>query len=479
LPTVPQLPEVPLKDLDVKNAWPPGWDVPGPHASRGKDLIYYRHAVGVIAFDRKTNKEMWRLETTRHPFPSRVLEAGVNRAFIQIGSDVPSTLRIALAGGDRNYLMRALEPHTPKQRAAAAALLHRYGDGYLRPQMRKLAERLRAVKDDPAAATAATTVEKLLADWPQTRDRRRLFDGCVAALLNADEGNPLKDFAWPEAPQVFVWCLVQELIYGIPPDAYSGQGFNYSYDGWRERPVSLLDATRMKFADHCRKVVAEGPDATKPFAASVLVSTAVGWATLTDAERKKLFLAPEPSVWRWAAQALARNGRRKELIEWASERAASDHLHVIWVLAHDMPKEWPAAELKFWLAHARKNPADVAWVLRVYGRPVPIDFREPILAYLQGEIKKPTVKQTGTQPAYNLNAALHVLDSWRNADDTPLLLEYLKHPAHNTATRGDGARQTELRVYGLRSHVRALLEQRGAKIPPDVVYEQEIGPAKE
>jgi hypothetical protein len=184
-------------------------------------------------------------------------------------------------------------------------------------------------------------------------------------------------------------------------------------------------------------------------------------------------------VWRWAALALAKNDRRKALMEWAGERPADDHLDVIWVLRHDPPKVWPDAELKFWLAVARRQPGSVFYTLGLLGRPVPTDFREPILAYLKREIEKPTVKNTGTQPAYDLMATLRVLDAWKNPDDTPLLLEYLKHPAHHGALRINGDQRTEIRVYHMRGHLRNMLEARGAKVPPDVVYEEVIGPAKE
>ncbi len=477
LPRVTPLPEVPVKDLNIKEPWPPGWNVPGAHASQGKTLTYYRHARGVVALDRRTKKEVWRLETARHPYPSLVLEVGENQALIQIGSDIPATLRAAL-DGNPNALMRGLEPHTLKQRAAAFVLLHHYGDDYLRPEVRKLADQLRKDKDD-RAALAAKAIEKRLADWPKARDRARLLPGSVAALLMTDEGNPLKDFAWPEARRVLTWALLQELIYGSPHDGYGRQGANYAYDGWKERPVPLPDATKAKLADHCRKVVAEGPDAEKPFAASVLVSSAVGWARLTDAERKTLFLSDHPSVWRWAALALAKNDRRKELMEWSGERPVNDDLDVLWVLAHDPPQRLPNAELKFWLAVARRKPGSVAYTLWLLGRPAPTEFREPILAYLKREMEKPTVQNAGTQPAYDLMAALRVLDAWKNPADTPLLLAYLKHPAHSDVLRLSGDQRTEIRVYGMRGHIRNMLEARGAKAPPDVVYEEIIGPAKE
>ena len=475
LPGVPQLPDVPLKDLLIENPWP--LEGLSPVASRGESLIYFRDAQGVIALHRESGKEAWRLETSRFPYPSRVLEAGADRALIQIGSDVPVTIHAALVGGGKGLpRMKGLEPHAPKQRAAAAVLLHHYGDGYLRPEVQKLAEQLREQQDDPNAAEGADALERLLGDWPKTRDR----NGCVAALVGADEGNPLKDFAPAGAHRVLAWALLQELVYGRSIDGYGRLGTNYAYHGgWEERPVSLPGATKAMLADHCRRVIAEGPDAEKPFAASVLVSAAVGWAGLTDSERKDLFLSQHPSVWRWTAMALARNGRRKELIEWAGERPADEHLDVIWVLRHDAPEEWPEEELKFWLAVARRDPGGVASALRPGAGPIPTDFREPILAYLRGEIANPTVRDGGTQPAGHLFAAVYVLDGWKDPDDTPLLLEYLKHPANHRVLRiSSGGRETRLRDYNLRSHVRAMLEKRGATIPPGVVYEEEVGPGK-
>ncbi len=459
VPRVTLLPDIPVEDWGIKNPWRDG-KAGGATASQGKSLIYYRHPVGVVALDVQTKKEAWRLSTTRFPYSSLVLEAGENLAFIQIGSDVPATIHTALVGGDSNRLkMRGLEPHTLTQRVAAAVLLHHYGDGYLRTEVRKLVGLLREEKDEPAAKA----VEKLLANWPKKRDSRRLLDGCVAALLNAGEGNPLKDFAWPGASRVLSWCLLQELIYVSPTDGYSRQGYNYAYhNGWDEQPVSLADTTKRELAHLCRKVVGEGPDAEKPFAASVLVSTAVGWAKLTDAERKGLFLSSDPSAWRWAALALAKNGRREQLMEWTRERPAGDHLDVIWILKRDKPKGWSEAEVAFWLACTRSNPGGVAYVLRSCDGPTPMALREPIRSYLEREIAGPNIKDDGTHQVGYLFAAVYLLDSWMNADDTPLLLKYLKHPVPN-----------------LRAHVRSLLEKRGVKVPPDVVPGKEGGPGKE
>jgi hypothetical protein len=355
--------------------------------------------------------------------------------------------------------MPGLEPHTLSHRIAAAVLLHHYGEGYLRPEVKKLAQQLRAERSSPTAVAASKAVEKLLANWPEARDHQRLLEGCLAALLGADEGNPLKDFAGMGAHRVLVWCLFQELLYGSPRDGYSRQGSNYAYKAG-EQPLSVPDDTKAKLFDLCRKVAFEGPDEEKPFAASVLVSTGIGWSKLTDPERKKLFLSSDESAWRWAALALSEHGSREDLMEWVRERPPNDHLDVVWLLKRDR-KGWREEELRFWVDCAWHEAGGVAEVLQISNEvPAPVEFREPIRAYLKREIENPTVVDAGTQPAYRLSAAVTVLDAWKQADDTPLLLEYLKHPVHFPGS-----------TYTLRAIVRGLLERRGAEIPPSVVYE--------
>ena len=473
LPPPTLLPKESVADLVVANPWPVGRMTFGMAASGGKTLIYCRYSKGVIAIDRQTRKEAWRLETTRNPYSSVVMEVGENLTLLQIGSSTPVTIHSGLIGGGESRIsVGGLYPHTRKQQAAAAALLHCNGEGYLRPEVRKLADTFRADSGDPAAQATANALDKLLTTWPATRDRSRLLDGCVAALLKAHAGDPLRGVAGPDAHRVMLWCLLQELIYGRPKDGYLQQGNNYAYSGWEEIPVALTEAVKLKLVDHCRRIVAAGPAEEQPFAASILVTTAVGWAVLTDAERKALVLSPERSVWRWGAFALAKNGRRAELMAWLGERPAADRLDGIYLLKHDQPKEWVPAELTFWLACARHDPGFVAYALPSRDGPAPLAFRAPVRAYLEGELAKPTVLTYSTHAAYNLFAATWLLDSWKDAADTPLLLEYLKHPLLETSTRRDGTVGTILRRYTLRQQVRHLLERRGVTVPPGVVYEE-------
>jgi len=375
------LPDEPVAGLAVADPWPVGVKALEMLASGGKNLIYCRYSKGVIAIDRTTKKEAWRRETTRNPHLSTVSEIGENVTLLQIGADVPTTVHSALIGGGTSHLaVGGLYPHTLKQQAAAAALLHCYGDGYLRPEVRKLADQFRADARDPAAQATATALDKLLATWPATRDRRRLLDGTVAALLKADTGDPLRGVAGPDAHRVMLWCLLQEFIYGSPKDGYGTIGYNYAYSSWEERPVALPDAMKVKLVEHCRQVIAAGSAEEKPYAAGVLVSTAVGWAALTDADRKALVLSAETAVWRWGAFTLAKNGRRAELMAWLGERPPADRLDGIYLLKYQQPKEWVPAELAFWLDCARHDAGFVANALSPRDGPVQKAFRAPVRA---------------------------------------------------------------------------------------------------
>ena len=334
-------------------------------------------------------------------------------------------------------------------------MLHSYGDGYLRKQLREYLGQLRQADQGPEAKAAAKAIGNLLATWPRKRDRQRLLDSCVTALLQGEGKGPPRAFGSPASQRVLTWCLLQELIYGGTPDGYDRPGVNYAYHSWDEYPVFLGGGAAAKLADHCRQVVAKGPEAERPFAASVLLSRGVGWSRLTDAERKELFLSPQPSVWRWAAMSLLKNGWREELIRWAPGRPTADHLDIIFILSHKPPKGWPKAELDFWLTCARRVPGSVACVLNGQDeREIPLAFRIPIRAYLEKEIANPTVEDVGKQEAGDLFAAVFVLDRWKNPDDTPLLLKYLKHPC--------------LRLHG---YVKSMLEKRGVQPPPGIVYE--------
>lgn len=471
-PDVPHLPTASAEGLVIENPWPRRIGLSAPTLSLGKSLMYYQQAEGVIALDRRTKKEVWRLSTSRFPDGSTVREAD-GLVFVQIGSNVPRTIRAVLLGG-RDALPK-LGRVTPHRLVAGAILLHHFGDGYLRPELRKHLERLRKVEEEPDPQAAANAIEKLLASWPKKRDDRRLLDGCVAALLRPDERVPLPEFAWRGTQRTVAWCLLQELIYGYPPDGYDRPGLNYAYRYWKENPLSLSDEAKAKLVALSRRVLAEGPEAERPFAASVLVSNAVGWDRITDAERKELLLSAQPSVWRWAAMSLVKNGRREQLIAWAVERPVGDHLDIVWILTHEKPKEWSAAELRFWLACARRAPGSIAYVLKAStDDPAPKVFRGQVRSYLEKEIAEPIFKDGNRQGGSELFAAVFLLDRWKNKNDTPLLLKYLHHPYRVESLRLPGFDSPSIRDYRLRGYVKGMLENRGIKVPEGIVYQEEI-----
>jgi hypothetical protein len=113
-------------------------------------------------------------------------------------------------------------------------------------------------------------------------------------------------------------------------------------------------------------------------------------------------------------------------------------------------------------------------VLRSSRGPTPTVLREPIREFLKDEIAEPTVEQGQTEPALGLAAALDVLNSWKDPADTPLLLEYLKHPAHTTAPTRVNGRPAEFVKYEIRARVRDMLKGRGVNLPPGIVYQEEV-----
>jgi hypothetical protein len=72
---------------------------------------------------------------------------------------------------------------------------------------------------------------------------------------------------------------------------------------------------------------------------------------------------------------------------------------------------------------------------------------------------------------------LDLLDRWNHPDDASLLLKYLTHPFQDRSHRPRGDGQYDVvAVYRVRQRVKSLLEKRGVKVPPDIVYEEVIGP---
>lgn len=398
----------------------------------GKRLVYYRHGTGVIAVDRATSREAWRVPTWRSPYPSRVLEVD-DLVLIQMGSDCPQTILRALGQGAQPLPRSG--PDAPRRLVAATALLRAYGDGYPRAELRQWITRVQRGRRSRGMRQALLAIQGELEDWPARRDRQRLIDHTVDALLAAPESRRgSASRASHAVERALAWTLLQELIYGKPPDGTRRPGTNYAFDTWDENALSLSEARRLALLRECRRVLAEGGADEKGLAAGVLLSDAVGWSAVRDPELAALFQSPDEFVWRWAGMSLARHGRRDELVELAKHRPPEEHLSVIYMLANAPSPCQSAAEKEFWLACARRTPASIAYLLNLV-RPaeIPREYREPIREYLVTALRKAmtsakTPPNETTQREYDLNAALRVLDRWQDPEDTPLLESYVTYP---------------------------------------------------
>lgn len=394
----------------------------------GDRAVYYRHGTGVIAVDRATGLETWRVPTWRYPYPSRVLEAD-DVVLIQVGSNCPQAILGAFAEGA--HPLPRLGPNMPKRLVAATALLRSYGDGYPRAALRKWIARARSRKADEELRHAVTAIERLLESWPAKRDRQRLVDFSVDSLF-VPPGT--RSPASPAVDRALTWTLIQELIYGRSPDGYGRPGMNYAFDTWDENPVPLTEGRKRALVAECRRVVAGGRAEEMGLAAGVLLSDAVGWSSVSESELAGLFLSPHESVWRWAGMSLAKHGRRDELVELARHRPEKEHLSVIYMLANALPAMQSEVERRFWLDCVKRTPASIAYVLALT-RPaeIPREYREPIRAYLVAALREAstspkTPPNESTQREYDVNAALRVLDRWHDPEDTSVIASYLTHP---------------------------------------------------
>ena len=452
-----------LESFTVDSKWHTAGREPWAYISAGKATVYIRSGTGVVVIDRKAGHETWRLPTTRYPYPSEILEADNGVVLVRIGSNNTRTLH-AVLGGDRDYSLPKLGPLTARQLATAATLLHAYGDGYLRTRLRTLADGLRPLADADARA-AVTTVDKLLATWPAKRENRRLPDACVSLLIRSQDVAPATD-------RVLSWCQLQELIYGQVPDAYDRPGTNYAYHEWKELELELSDDARAKLRELCRQTVANGPEAERPFAASALVASAVGWESLSNAERKALVLSPQSSVWRWAAMAMLKNGHRQQLLEWADARPTEDQSHLVCLLCTDVPAKRPELEIDYFLRALRRDPGEVALVIQLFNvEPIPAAAREPLRAFLKLEIAEPKYFDDSSRDSRNCFAALGLLDRLKNPDDDALIAKYLAHPYVHYSSLGGGK---STKHFQMRRYAADLLAKRGVKPPGGTLFEETV-----
>ena len=453
-------------DLKLARPEPIGWESPPPRIDFRKDRLYCMYPGSVVVVDRRTAKVLWRQDTARFGLLSNFAEAG-GLVLLHVGSDCPRVISNTLGGSV--VAGHRLGEITPSRVAAAAVLLHAYGDGYPRAAVRGMMNKY-AGTQIAEAQKAAAVLRQALENWPARRDRARLAKACVDALAaEARKGQSCS----PAAERLQTWAVLQELVFGRTPNVYGDAAVPATE--WHERPLDLPPASLRMLMQQCRTTLATGPEAEKPFAASLLLSDCVGGGQVRQSEIEELLTMPDAGVWQWAATRLARDGKRDRLIELTARRSIEDRVAVLWILSGRMPKVITPAEDAFWLACLRAETPKTAYAARMAwgpAGPAPEAFRGPIAAYLNKEIADPKVL-VNSQAQYDMEAALDILDRWNRTQDVELLRKYLSHPCVTEGYRptSDGAGR-KFKVFSTRQRVAAMLKRRGVAIPPDVVFEE-------
>ena len=79
------------------------------------------------------------------------------------------------------------------------------------------------------------------------RDRQRLLDGCIAAVLGDDEGNPLRDFAWQGGYAAFTVSTSQKERVS---QYIAKQREHHGVLSYRDELLALLKAHEMEFDEN-------------------------------------------------------------------------------------------------------------------------------------------------------------------------------------------------------------------------------------
>jgi hypothetical protein len=354
---------------------------------------------------------------------------------------VPQTLRScfthsvptgSLLGGMQ---LPTLGELTPQRAAAALALLKSYDQvHYYRREARNLlnAKPDKKQKPSPQALRGLENIRKLLAGkWTAHVDRSALLRRGIGAIVAQPQA---RKPATPEGQRLVTWCLLQELLCGTVTGGYSSDmDINCSYYGLFDEPASDPPA-RLKPAliAECRRTLTSGPDKEKGFAASILTSDAIGAGLVKDTELAELVANRHPAVWRWAAISLIKRKNRDLFVKSVQKRPKSDWKDAIFMLSVHASEPMEPKERAFWLDFGKADAAFLSYVLvtnySYKNKKVPVEFQPAVRSYLRSEIANPMVRNAGSQPFYNLRAALQVLAAWDSPQDTSLLKRFLNYP---------------------------------------------------
>ena len=460
--------DVPLKLPGGSVVWKWIWfGVPPRLAVRG-DRAYVSFGQGLCAVDIAAGKQLWAYETGRGPFPGRVELPRDDVVLVQVGSDTPEAISGCF---EPSHRMPKLQSDDPWQAVAAAQLLRAYGDGYRRRSMRDWAARHRTEKSSPQEKQAAARVAELAEGWVLHRDRARLVAACLKALAGAAGDSPPGD---PSRHPRLVWAVLQELAMGHCVDAFGGIGTNRAFPEFTRRGgwLPLGDQQARDLRTLCEQTLQQGPGDLQPFAASLLLRLAEADARQAEQDVRTLLRHGKAPVRKWGMWQAARADMRALLLEHARQASEDEQIDALFLLSRKMPEALSKAEESYWLETLTARPAMTCYVIRSAWRTAPPkEFRAPVVRHLKAEIAAPAAIEAGTQPEYNLGAALDVLNLWADPADVDLLLAYLKHPCSQKSQRSTAGGSRAIRIYPIRGRVAAMLKARGVTFPPPVLEE--------
>ncbi|HYG78447.1 MAG TPA: hypothetical protein VEK08_25830, partial [Planctomycetota bacterium] len=240
-------------------------------------------------------------------------------------------------------------------------LLRSYDLAYFfRQEAAKWASSVRALDGASAAETkTAELIERVLTQpWTHFRDQTSLVSRCISALTTK---LVVTTPGTPEDDRLLCWCVLQELAYRSAPDGYSKPGNNFYYSFHASTEFSIDPKERLTFIAECRRVLGDGPDAERGFAASMLMNEAISANLVDTAETTRFVTDRDPSVWRWSALSLIRQGKRVALWQMLVKRSLEDQKQGLFMLAHSMPETFSAEELQYWVTYARSSPLSLAY----------------------------------------------------------------------------------------------------------------------
>ncbi len=333
--------------------------------------------------------------------------------------------------------------------------------------------------------------------WDRQQDTSALFERCFTALSRRGGGDA--EFGSPERCRAMVWRYLRG--FGVPnievlinPERWDRlEVIRLSGNPWgvdQNQAIALVEEaiTSLRSSDRDER------DA----AGAYLCDGRITPVHLPD-KRCWAVLERDVDTARYAAiSALSRREKRQQAGQWLAEHRELPGLKLasLWEAASGSTKEFADWEVQVALRLLETSPLEATQVLKsrcvaladAGGKKLPIELREPLRRFLADEAE---AKRLGglppPKPAEDSNAgsqtgdpryfepvklwnSLFVLAAWNDPADTPLLINYLAHPAASFST----SEQKVTRRYEVRRAAAQFLKERNEIVPDGVVFEEPV-----